>query len=195
MQKICISFIILLLIFSTQVFALEEWGERNKKINDAISSTLKEYMEPYKSENVPENERIISYDYRGGSYDYSRESEGIFKASINYAVKPYVEENTIWRLEENYLFIEYSIVDGEYIAKNISATPENYDKFLKRFEEYKKNGNESIEIDAIQVEKTEELKSSQIQKMSNIIFIISGITLVVVIAIIIKFKVNCKIKA
>ncbi len=195
MQKICISFIILLLIFSTQAFALEEWGERNKKINDAISSTLKEYMEPYKSENVPENERIISYDYRGGSYDYSRESEGIFKASINYAVKPYVEENTIWRLEENYLFIEYSIVDGEYIAKNISATPENYDKFLKRFEEYKKNGNESIEIDAIQVEKTEELKSSQIQKMSNIIFIISGITLVVVIAIIIKFKVNCKIKA
>lgn len=188
MRKICISFIILLLIFSTQVFALEDWGARNKKIDDAVNKALSEYMEPYKSEAVAENERIISYQYRGGSFDYSKESEGIFKASINFDVEPYSEENTIWRLMDNYLFIEYEIIDDEYIVKSVSTTPENYDKFLERFEEYKKNGFATVENQAIQAEKTEDLESSQIEKMSNIIFVISAIVLIFVcIGIIVKF--------
>lgn len=188
MKKICISFIILLLIFSTQVLALEDWADKNKKIYDAVELALSEYMEPYRSEDVPENERVLNYDYRGTLFDYSKESEGIFKVSINFDVEPYSKENTIWRLEDNYIFVEYSIVDGEYIVKNISETPENYDKFLERFEEYKKNGYVTTETQAVQGDKNEVLNfSNEIEKMSNTIFIISAIVLlIVVVAVIVK---------
>lgn len=188
MKRVCISFIILLIICSTQVFALEDWGARNKKIDQAVNSALSEYMEPYKSEEVPEDERVISYNYRGSGFDYSKEKEGIFKSSINFDVEPYSKENTIWRLEDNYIFVEYSIVDDEYIIKNISETPENYDKFLERFEEYQKNGSANVEVQSVQAEKIENLEASQIEKMSNTIFIISAIVLIIVcISIIIKF--------
>lgn len=182
MRKICILFIILILICTTQVFALEAWGERNKKMDEAVNSTLKEYMEPYKAETVPENERVISYQYRGGSFDYSKEDEGILKISIQYDVEPYSKENTIWRLMDNYLFVTYSIVDDNYVVKEISETPENYDKFLERFEEYKKNGNKNVEVQTVQGEKMEDINSSkEIEKMSNIIFIVSAITFAVII--------------
>lgn len=187
MRKICISFVILLLICTTQVFALEDLGKKNKKIDEAINSVLEEYMEPYKLETVPENERIISYQYRGGSFDYSMENEGIFKTMIEFDVEPYSKENTIWRLMDNYLFVEYSIIDEEYVVKKVSTTPENYDKFLERFEEYKKNGNKVVNVEATPAEKTEELHTSQIEKMSNIIFIISAIILLIVVfAVIVK---------
>ena len=195
MKKICISLIILLLIFSTQVFALEDWGAKNKKIDDAVNKALSEYMEPYKSEDVPENERIINYFYSGGSFDYSKEeSDGIFKASIEYDVEPYSAENTIWRLMDNFLFVEFNIVDGEYIVNKVSTTPENYDKFLERFEEYKKNGAQNVETIAVQGEKNEDLKSNQIETMSNIIFTISSVVFVIVILSVIIGVIKNKIK-
>lgn len=188
MRKICISFIILLLVFTSQVFALEDWGAQNKIQDAVIDKALSEYMEPYKSEDVPENERIISYTYRGSLLDYSGESEGIYKLAINYDVEPYSPENTIWRLKYNYIFIEYHVDGKEWEITKFSETPENYDKFLERFEEYKKNGSENIEVQAVQAEKIENLESNQIEKMSNTIFIVSAIILIFVcIGIIVKF--------
>lgn len=187
MKKICVSFLILLLVFSTQAFAIEDWNKENKKREEAVKKSVAEFLEPYMDESTPENERIISYDHTGGGYDFSKEEEGIFKADAYFNVKPYSEEDTIWKLEHNLLFLEYSIVDGEYILEWASLTPKNYDKFLERFEEYQKNGQENVEIQSVQAEKIENLEASQIEKMSNTIFATSAIVLlIVIVGIIVK---------
>lgn len=187
MKKICITFAILLLIFSAQVFAMEDVQALNKKREEASVKSLEELMEKYKTDEVPEEERIIDYQWCGGGYDFTKEDEGIFSVTNNFTVTPYLEENSVWKKDFRYIsFAEFSVVDGEYILKNVSLKPENYDKFLERFEEYQKNKgqNETVEVQVVSAEKTEELKSNQIEKMSNIIFISSSIVFGIIILIV-----------
>lgn len=194
MKKICISFVIILLIFSTQVFAIEDYNLLNKKRQEASNSALVELMEKYKTDEVSEEERILDYTWCGGGYDFSKEDEGIFKATCNFTVTPYKEENSIWKKDFRYVaFAKFSIVDGEYILDKVSLEPENYDKFLEKFEEYQNSELETVELQTVSAEKTEDLKTNQIEKMSNIIFISSSIVLGIVILIVIVTKLK-KIK-
>ncbi len=191
MKKICISLIVILLIFSTQVLAVEDYDVLNKKRQEASQNALLELMEKYKTDEVPEEERIMDYNWCGGGYDFSKEDQGVFKATADFMVTPYMEENSKWKKDFRYMaFEKFSIVNGEYVLETVSLEPENYDKFLERFEEYQKNGEEIVEVQAVSAEKTEDLKTSQIEKMSNMIFISSSIVLgiIVLLMIVKKFK-------
>lgn len=191
MKKICITFIIILLIFSTQVFAIEDYNILNKKRQEASQNALVELMEKYKTDEVPEEERILDYNWCGGGYDFSKEDEGILKATSDFTVIPYKEENSKWKKDFRYIaFATFSIVDGEYVLEKVSLEPENYDKFLERFEEYQKKGEEVVEVQAVSAEKIEDLKTNKIEKMSNTIFISSSI----VLGIIVLFMIVKKIK-
>lgn len=191
MKKICISFIILLLIFSTQAFAFEDVELSNKKRQEASQNALVELMEKYKTDEVSEEERILDYTWCGGGYDFSKEDQGIFKATCNFTVTPYKEENSIWKKDFRYVaFAKFSIVDGEYILDKVSLEPENYDNFLERFEEYQKKGEEVVEVQAVSAEKTEDLKTNKIEKMSNTIFISSSIVLGIVVLLVIVSKIK-----
>lgn len=194
MKRICISFIILILILSVQVFAAENVELSNKKRQEASNIVLSQLMEKYKTDEVSEEERIIDYQWCGGGYDFSKENEGILSVTINFTVTPYLEENSEWKKDFQYIaFAEFSVVDGEYVLQKVSLEPENYDKFLKKFEEYQENESEIVENKAVPAEKTEDLKTNKIEKMSNIIFVSSSIVfgmivLIVIINIVKKIK-------
>lgn len=186
MKKILISFMIILLIFSSQVFAVEDWKKENKKREEAFEKALVELLEKYKDESIPEDERILDYRYLGFGTS-SVEEEELVKVHIDFIVTPYSSENTKWDDSNNICFAEFSKVDGEYKLKWISLVPRNYDKFLEKFEEYQKNIPDNVETEIVQGEKNEDLKSGKIQEMSSIIFILSSIVLILVIlSIIIK---------
>lgn len=181
MKKICISFMILFLILSSQVFAMEDWNKKNLEREKAFEAALPELLEPYKEDSVEESQRIIDYTLSG--FGVGEEKDGKLEASINFWVTPYSEENTIWQKGSNICFATFSVIDGEYKLDSISLTPKNYDKFLERFEEYEKNNIKNVEIQETQCEKIENLKVNQIEKMSNFIFIISTCLLILLISI------------
>lgn len=192
MKKILISFMITLLIFSSQVFAVEDWRKENKKREEAFEKALTELLEKYKDENIPENERILDYRYLGFGTS-SVEEEELLKVYIGFIVTPYSSENTKWEDSNNICFAEFSKVDGEYKLEWISLVPKNYDKFLERFEEYQKGLEDKVEVETVQGEKNEDLKAGKIQKMSNIIFISSSIIFGMIILLVIV-KIIKKIK-
>lgn len=192
MKKILISFMIILLIFSSQVFAVEDWRKENKKREEAFEKALTELLEKYKDENIPENERILDYRYLGFGTS-SVEEEELLKVHIGFIVMPYSSENTKWEDSNNICFAEFSKVDGEYKLEWISLVPKNYDKFLERFEEYQKGLEDKVEVETVQGEKNEDLKAGKIQKMSNIIFISSSIIFGMIILLVIV-KIIKKIK-
>lgn len=192
MKKILISFMIILLIFSSQVFAVEDWRKENKKREEAFEKALTELLEKYKDENIPENERILDYRYLGFGTS-SVEEEELLKVYIGFIVMPYSSENTKWEDSNNICFAEFSKVDGEYKLEWISLVPKNYDKFLERFEEYQKGLEDKVEVETVQGEKNEDLKAGKIQKMSNIIFISSSIIFGMIILLVIV-KIIKKIK-
>ena len=178
MKKILISFMIILLIFSSQVFAVEDWKKENKKREEAFEKALVELLEKYKDESIPEDERILDYRYLGFGTS-SVEEEELVKVHIGFIVTPYSSENTQWDDSNNICFAEFSKVDGEYKLEWISLVPRN--------EEYQKNIPDNVETEIVQGEKNEDLKSGKIQEMSSIIFILSSIVLILVIlSIIIK---------
>ncbi len=194
MKKICISLIILLLILSTQAFAVEDWNKENKKREEAYQKALSEILEPYKDENIPDDERIIDYRYLGFGLS-EHEDEKSLKVHIGFAVTPYLSENTKWGDSDNLCFAEFSKVDEEYNLEWVSLIPKNYDKFLEKFEEYQKNRNENetVEVQVVSADKTEELKANQIEKMSNIIFVSSSIIFtILVIGIVVNIIRNKK---
>lgn len=185
MKKICVSFIILLLILSTQVFAIDEYDLGSTKRFEISQLALTELLERYKTDEVLEKERIIDYRWCGMSGGIA-DDQGIIKMSINFTVTPYLEENSMWKNDFQYIaFTELSVDNKEYVVEKVFLKPENYDKFLEKFEEYQKNESETVEIQAVSAEKTEELKTNKIEKMSNIIFVSSSIVLGIVVLIMI----------
>lgn len=179
MKKICISFIILLLILSTQVFAIDEYDLGSTKRFEASNSALTQLMEKYKTEEVSE-ERISDYMWCGMGGGFNQDEQDKIAITIHFTVTPYLEENSVWKKDFQYIaFAELSIINKEYVVEKVSLKPENYDKFLERFEEYKKS--ETVEIEAVQGEKTEELKADKVEKMSNTIFISSSIIFTILV--------------
>lgn len=194
MKKICISFIIILLIFSTQVLAANEYDLGSTKKFEITQIILEQLLEKYKTEDVKEEERIIDYRWEGLGGGVPDE-QGITKLTINFTVIPYLEENSEWKKDFRYIaFAQVSVENKEYKIDKISLEPENYDKFLEKFEEYQKSQPEIVEVQAVSAEKTEELKTNKIEKMSNVIFISSGsVFIVLIIGIVVNVVKNKKL--
>lgn len=174
MKKLC-SIIILfgiLILISNSVFASENWRKENKKREEAYTSALETYLESFKTEETSEEDRIKDYMYTG----FSDGIDG--HVTISFQVTPVNENNTTWSKYRNYCFAVFSKVNDEYVLERISRYPDNYDKFLERFEEYKRNNTEIVENVQIQGEEiTNNLSNQKIEKMSSTIFIICSIVL------------------
>lgn len=153
------------------------------------------WIETFKSNNTPEEDRII--DYKWGGYGTDESNQEKIKATVDFTVTPYNKEHTNWyyaepkkvdyngqeftiQSEKNVCYIEMTNVNGEYQVDYISTTPKNYDKFLERFKEYKNNNSEIITTAQIQAEEPEkQLANQKIEKMSNIIWIVCAIALTI----------------
>lgn len=189
MKKIYSIFIIfgILIMISNTTFAIN-YNSEHKKIEAACKLALDSYMQTFMTEDTPEEDKIKNYSY---SYYTSNETENDAKlyVTIVFHVTPENKENTTWNKGISYCFTSFTKVDGEYVLDKISRYPENYDEFLERFEEYKKNNPTTIESTQMQVEEiTNNLGNHEIEKMSNIIFIGCSVALVAMVTFfIIKF--------
>ena len=198
MKKIYISFILIFIIgvSSSVVFADYE-GIENIKIRQAINTASSEWLDTFKSEETPIEKRITSYELTG--YGISYNENGELEVSINFNVTPYSEENTVWETKGNNIgFIKFKKVNGEYEVERISEIPENYDKFLEKFEKYKTSHPEIVENDtqtqSIAGKEENYNANETIEKISNGVFTVSLIVGIIVGMIIILTICKKKIK-
>lgn len=196
MRKLYSIFIIfgILILISNTVFAVNYNNYEYKEIEEVCKSALDSYMQTFMTEETPEQDRIKDYSYLGYYISNEIENDNKLSISIRFMVIHENKENTTWNKSTNYCFVSFTKAEGEYILDKISRYPENYDEFLEKFEEYKKNNPEKIENTQIQAEEmTYNLASQEIDKMSNIIFIGCSIVLLAMVSIvIIKFIKNRK---
>ena len=202
--SIMIIFIVTLVI-SNKVMAIEYREIDGTDRYDIIAKAFSEWMDTFKIENTPEDKRIL--DYQIGAVGTSESNKDKIKATIEFNVTPFSKENTQWNYTEevetiirngeefkesppdNICFLEMTNVDGEYQVDYIAETPEGYDEFLTRFEEYKANLPKTETTETIQGQKIENnLMNQEIKKMSDTIMIGSSIVLIAMISfIIVKF--------
>lgn len=173
----------ILIVISNTVFATDYWKVENEKRETAIRKAVDSYMQTFISEEVQEEDRIKDYICTGFSMDVEGEK---FKSIISFHVTPTNENNTTWSTHGNICFARFAKVNDEYVLEKISRYPDNYDKFLERFEEYKKNKPITIENTQIQGEElTNNLANQEIKKTSNIIYTSCLIILIAMIFFII----------
>ena len=174
----------ILIVISNTVFATDYWKVENEKRETAIREAVDSYMQTFMTENTQEEDKIKDYMCTG--YSMGGEGDG-FKSTISIRVTPINENNTTWSTHGNICFARFAKVNDEYVLEKISRYPDNYDKFLERFEEYKKNKLTTAENTQIQGEKlTNSLANQEIEKTSNIIYTTCLIILLVMIFFIIK---------
>lgn len=181
-----ILFITLILI-SNLALATEYWEKENQKIKTACEVALDSYMKTFMTEETPEQDRIKDYTFTG--YGMSEgEDENKLYMHISMNIIPVNEDITTWSKHGDICFVVFSKVNDEYVVDRISRYPDNYDKFLERFEEYKKSDSETDkkETISIQGESQNNLASQEIQKINNglvigfgILFIISSISFII----------------
>lgn len=181
-----ILFITLILI-SNLALATEYWEKENQKIKTACEVVLDSYIKTFMTEETPEQDRIKDYTFTG--YGMSEgEDENKLYMHISMNTIPVNEDNTTWSKHGDICFVVFSKVNDEYVVDRISRYPDNYDKFLERFEEYKKSDSETDkkETISIQGESQNNLASQEIQKINNglvigfgILFIISSISFII----------------
>ena len=189
--------IIGIMYFSNIVLATESTDSDER--SEFIEGIFEEWIESYKSEEIPENRRIT--DYKLNKLGIRTISDNEYIADIEFVVTPVSIENTewnygepeiglwegdefIWYVKTNICYIKIKVENGEYQVEYIRETPEGYDEFEKRFEEYKKtHPQEEVENTQIQGEETENLLANQeIEKMSNGIVIGCSIILLAIIS-------------
>lgn len=185
--------------------------ENDKEIQEFALNEFYKWIDTFKGEDIPENRRIT--DYRKstvGRYDTTPEKTEIY---IQFYVTPFNKDNTEWEYSEptiveyrghkiidqkkNTCFIEILNNNGEYKIDYISEKPRNYDKFLERFEQYKKENVQKEETVQVQGQNTtiNLLQNQKIEKMGNMISITCILVLAVTgIIIVSKFvkKKSCK---
>lgn len=178
---------IVLMLMSNFVFATEYWEVENKKIETACKVALDSYMKTFMKEETPEEDRIKDYTFSGYGMSNGEDENKIYM-HITMNITPVNENNTTWSKNSNICFVVFSKVNDEYVVDKISRYPDNYDKFLEKFEEYKKNNSEidKKETISIQGESEKNLASQEIKKINNgliigfgILFIISSISLII----------------
>lgn len=165
----------ILILFPKLVFATEYWEKENKKREKVYEDVLKSYMDGFKTEDTPEEDRIVSYEMNGYGLAQNGETEDKLYVSITFDVVPVNENNTTWSSYRNHCFAVFSKTNNEYILDRISRYPDHYDEFLVRFEEYKKNKKEHTET-----KKTE--TQGEIQKI-NMLLVIGFLILFVISSI------------
>lgn len=178
---------IMLILTSNLAFATEYWEKENKKIETACEVALDSYMKTFMMYETPEEDRIKDYIFSG--YGMSNgEDENKLYMHISMNVTPVNENNTTWSKCGDICFVVFSKVNDEYVVDKISRYPDNYDKFLEKFEEYKKNNSETDKKETISIQGNSEnnLASQEIQKINNgliigfgILFIISSVSLII----------------
>lgn len=178
---------IVLMLMSNFVFATEYWEVENKKIETACKVALDSYMKTFMNDETPEEDRIKDYTFSGYGMSNGEDKNKMYMY-ITMNIIPVNENNTTWSKNSNICFVVFSKVNDEYVVDKISRYPDNYDKFLEKFEEYKKNNSETDKKETISIQGKSEknLASQEIQKISNgliigfgILFIISSISLMI----------------
>lgn len=189
---------IVTLVISNSVLAVEYREIDYTDRYDIITKAFSEWIDTFKSENIPENRRIL--DYQIGSVGTSESNKNKIRATVEFKVTPYSKENTEWNYTEkpetrtingrefteypdnNICFLEMTNVNEEYQVDYIDETPKGYDEFLTRFEEYKANLPKTVTTETIQGQKTDtNLATQEIEKISGGIFIGCGIVLVITV--------------
>lgn len=178
---------IVLMLMSNFVFATEYWEVENKKVETACKVALDSYMKTFMNDETPEEDRIKDYTFSGYGMSNGEDKNKMYMY-ITMNIIPLNENNTTWSKNSNICFAVFSKVNDEYVVDKISRYPDNYDKFLEKFEEYKKNNSETDKKETISIQGKSEknLASQEIQKISNgliigfgILFIISSISLMI----------------
>lgn len=181
-----ILFIVLILI-SNSVFATEYWEIENKKIETACKVALDSYMKTFMKDETPEEDKIKDYIFSGYGMSKGEDKNKLYMY-ITMKITPINENNTTWSKHGDICFVVFSKLNDEYVVDKISRYPDNYDKFLEKFEEYKKNNSETDKKETILIQGKSEknLASQEIQKISNgliigfgILFVISSISLII----------------
>ena len=195
MKKIFITFLIgilIILTLSVSSYAKINYDKINKQSREILTKALEQYIEAFKDESVPEEERILDYSMSGyGVRDYAY-NEVSTKYSVRFQVTPVNKDNTIWLPKNNIIFVDLNYENDEFTIERISDKPENWDKFVERYEEYKINSENNKPISEEKVAivgKDTEFKNNQIVKMSNYIYIIGAVIIFSgILFIIVKVK-------
>lgn len=196
MKKLYSIFILfgILILISSYVFASETVEIENKKRERAFKSALSSYMETFMKNETPEEDKIVSYEYSG--FGTSKESNDKLSVSISFTVKPVNEDNSSWYKYNNICFASFLKENNEYVLEKISRVPDNYDKFLERFEEYKNVLQENTKTERVTIKSQvqDNLENQEIHKISNnlligftTLFMVSSLSLIYLIK---KSKLN-----
>lgn len=180
-KSFLIIFTFILILFSTRVFATEYYNIDNKDRSKIFEKAFNEWIETYKGENVPEEERIIGYDFTG--WGLAESNVNRIRVTLSFSVTPF-SENNIWRTD-NMCFLEMTNVNGEYQVDYISQIPRNYDKFLERFNEYKltaqtEEAKTDYNIDEQGI--ATNVSNTKIEQISNFIIIVCAILIILATA-------------
>lgn len=201
-NKILLGLILVAVLFSNINLVYASIGSYEKI--DLTKEKICKYMDSFKENTVPEEVRIKDYQIQTIG-DFGDKEEKI-SSFAQVMITPYLEDSK-WKenaIMQNYnekvfsmIFVEMSEDEyGNYVVDYIADTPKNYDKFLEKFEEYKKEHPETLQNETQTNEEIEKISATknnftsvneEIAKTSNIIKICC-ISTIVIVAIVILFK-------
>ena len=201
-NKILLGLILVAVLFSNIILVYASIGSYEKI--DLTKEKICKYMDSFKENTVPEEVRIKDYQIQTIG-DFGDKEEKI-SSFAQVMITPYLEDSK-WKenaIMQNYnekvfsmIFVEMSEDEyGNYVVDYIADTPKNYDKFLEKFEEYKKEHPEALQNETQTNEEIEKISATknnftsvneEIAKTSNIIKICC-ISAIVIVAIVILFK-------
>ena len=193
-RKTFTLFIIFIICFYSvlNIKVYSAYKTNSQKQYEAINKAIEEYLSPYMNENCDDYERVLSYQV-GGEYSIGGPWE-IGEPITSWAIKYHVEvpdkNNTKWLPYVNLVYIDFDIVDGEYVLKRIYDKPDSLDEFEKEFKKYQESHNEVVQEEVAVQAETNNKNSNEIIKIKNSIYTISItlITLSILSIIIRKIK-------
>lgn len=183
-KKVLKIFIIYLILFTIIITTKSycTYRTNSQKEYEAINKALEDYLSPYMGEDVDNYERILSYSMgssssRGGPW---KEGEMITSFSIKFHVEVPDKNNTKWLPYVNVVYMDFDIVDGEYVLKRIFERPDKLDEFEKAFKEYQEKNDEIVSIENEAINAVESNKnSSEVILIRNGIYVISAFVIIV----------------
>lgn len=183
-KKVLKIFIICLILFTIIITTKSycTYRTNSQKEYEAINKALEEYLSPYMGEDVDNYERILSYSMgssssRGGPW---KEGEMITSFSIKFHVEVPDKNNTKWLPYVNVVYMDFDIVDGEYVLKRIFERPDKLDEFEKAFKEYQEKNDEIVSVENEAINAVESNKnSSEVILIRNGIYVVSAFVIIV----------------
>jgi hypothetical protein len=183
-KKVLKVFIICLILFTIIITTKSycTYRTNSQKEYEAINKALEDYLSPYMGEDVDNYERILSYSMgssssRGGPW---KEGEMITSFSIKFHVEVPDKNNTKWLPYVNVVYMDFDIVDGEYVLKRIFERPDKLDEFEKAFKEYQEKNDEIVSVENEAINAVESNKnSSEVILIRNGIYVISAFVIIV----------------